>query len=175
MGQPTDTERAALQRDKAASVAQLLFKAARLVNEEALVRVRTSSGLDVRAAHTTLLPHIDLDGTRLTELARRVGISKQAALQLVDELEGWGVLERVDDPADGRAKLIRFAHRRGRLSLFEGLSLLRDYERELEQALGERRWKGLRAGLTALLEVLEVPDQSTRRHAKRVGAGPVRR
>ena len=98
-----------LEAEKAKRTVQLLFKAARLLNERAIERVRLRTGQPVRVAHTAVLPHIDLEGTRLTELARRLGVSKQAAGQIVDELEGFGMLERVADPADARAKLVRFS------------------------------------------------------------------
>lgn len=140
---------------KAASVAQLLFKAARLLNERAVARARTPPGAPrLRPAHTGLFPHIDLAGTRLTELARRLGISKQAVGQLVDELEQMGAIERVPDPADGRAKLIRFSRRPGR-SLLDGLRHLQTIEAELAEELGAERMRALHEGLTALLAVLE--------------------
>ena len=63
--------REALESEKRASVAQLLFKCARLVNERALERVRERRGIAIRAAHTTLFPHIDVTrGSRLTDLAQ---------------------------------------------------------------------------------------------------------
>src|SRR5437667_167757 len=73
-----------LQSRKQASVGQLLFKAARLFNERAMARVQKKVP-QAKLVHTTLLPHIDLDGTRQTEIARRAGITKQAVGQLVDE------------------------------------------------------------------------------------------
>src|SRR5438270_11986341 len=96
-----------LQSRKQASVGQLLFKAARLFNERAMARVQTRVPA-ARLAHTSLLPHIDLDGTRQTEIARRAGVSKQAVGQLVDELVAVGMLARAPDPDDGRAHLVRF-------------------------------------------------------------------
>ena len=77
------------------------------------------TGQPVRIAHTTVLPHIDLEGTRLTELARRLGVSKQAAGQIVDELEEFGMLERIADPQDARAKLVRFS-KKGQAAMLDG-------------------------------------------------------
>jgi DNA-binding MarR family transcriptional regulator len=155
-------EREALERAKRASAAQLLFRCARLLNELALARVRQRTGLAVRAAHTSLFPHVDLEGTRLTELARRLGVSKQAAAQLVDEMVAMGVLERVPDPDDARARRIRFARRRGSIVLMEGLALLGEIEAELAGHLGRRRFEELRRTLSQLLDLLE---------RGRVGAG----
>jgi DNA-binding MarR family transcriptional regulator len=135
---------------KAQSTVQLLFKAARILNEQAIGRVRDRTKRPVRVAHTALFPHIDLAGTRLTDLASRLGVTKQAAGQLVDELVEMGMLERAPDPEDARAKLIRFS-KKGRAGLFEGLSVLREIEGELETAIGSAKMRGLHDALAAVL------------------------
>ena len=149
---PVDTIEAAKQ----ASTAQLLFRVSRLVNDRSLARLRAATGHEIRAAHTNLFPHLDLDGTRLTVLAARVGVSKQAVGQLVDELEHMGALERVPDPKDGRAKLIRFAQPPdGEHGILAGLRILGEVESELETHVGAETWRGLRSALLALLPILE--------------------
>src|SRR4051812_480424 len=97
----------ALDAAKRANLGQLLFKAARLFNEAAVARVAAETGVPLRVAHTQLLPHLGTQGVRATEIARRIGISKQAVGALLADLEAWGVAERVPDPADGRASLVR--------------------------------------------------------------------
>ncbi len=143
-----------IEQAKRSSLGQVLFKTARLFNEEALARLRAQSGLPVRAAHTTLLPHIDFAGTRLTVLAQRVGVSKQAVHQLVLEMEAMGTLERVQDPTDGRARLIRFTEA-GRRGLLVGLGVLGSVRSEAAEALGEERLERLQGDLVALLDWLE--------------------
>jgi len=150
---PKDVEE--LEARKRASLGQVLMKAARLLDEQALARVRARTQQDFRPAHTSLFPHIDLEGTRLTEIARRMGMSKQAVGQLVGELEEMGALERVPDPTDGRAKLVRFASRDGRPVLFDGLQVLAEFEAELREHLGDARIEVLREHLGALLDTLE--------------------
>jgi DNA-binding MarR family transcriptional regulator len=141
--------RAELEDRKRASVAQLLMRCARLVNEEGIRRMNERvDGMRVRQPHMALVPHIALDGTRLTDLARAVGVSKQAVHQLVGELEEMAFLERVPDPSDGRAKLVRFT-RRGRRRLLEGLELLAGIDAELEDALGPRKMRELHRALLA--------------------------
>ncbi len=148
----TAAYRRQLEAQKQESTLQLLFKAARLLNECALSRASARGKFpNLRAAHTTLLPHIDLDGTRLSELSRRVGISKQAVGQLVDDLEEFGTCVRKPDPADGRAKLVCFSEA-GKRHLLDGLALLRQLEGDLASELGERRMREFHRTLTALLE-----------------------
>ena len=122
-------------------------------------RVRRRSGLEaLRASHTALFPHIDFEGTRLTELARRLGISKQAVGQLVGELEAMGTLERVPDPSDGRAKLIRFSAQ-GRRGMLQGLGVLKELEVDYARDIGVERMEALRDALVALEEVLDLEER----------------
>lgn len=122
---------------KRRSFLQVLFKAARLTNEMALERVRQATGDErIRPAHTALFPHIDAEGKRLTELADTLGVTKQAVQQLVDDLEEMELVERVPDPSDGRAKLIRWSQS-GREGIDHGLGLLMELEGELAEVVGE--------------------------------------
>ena len=139
-----------LEEAKAKSAAQLLFRCARRLDAHALRTLPWPEGSPrPRPAHTALLPHVDLDGTRITEIANRLGVSKQAVGQLVDELEAMGLLERIPDPSDGRAKLVCFTEA-GRRSLLLGLGHLQSIEADLKRALGARRFDALREALTAL-------------------------
>ncbi len=164
------------EKTKRGSTAQLLFKCARLLNDEAVARLKRQTGsATLRAAHTSLLPHIDLGGTRATVIAARLGISKQAVGQLVDEMVEMGVLEEVDDPNDGRAKLIRFTAR-GQQGLLQGLAVLRELEGELGVRIGKARMKALHDTLGRLLGAISQLTAPTvagaPATAKRVAAKP---
>lgn len=149
-----------LEAAKRASMGQLLMRCARLMNEQASARIPTPPGTPrVRPAHTNLFPHIDLDGTRPSEIARRVGISKQAVGQLVAELEAMGAVERVPDPADRRARLVKFSTQPGR-GLLDGLAVLMAFEEELADDIGDDLMGDLKYGLTRLLAALEARAQS---------------
>ncbi len=154
MPAPPSELRAKLETKKAESTLQLLFKAARLLNERAIGRVRERTGKPLRVSHTALLPHLDLEGTRLTVLAERLGVSKQAAGQLVDELEEMGFVERARDPGDARAKLVRFS-KRGQKSLFEGLAVLGELEVELRAIAGAAQLRVVREVLAAVVAAEE--------------------
>ncbi|XYH97743.1 MarR family winged helix-turn-helix transcriptional regulator [Sorangium sp. So ce1128] len=144
---------AELDRRKRASLGQLLLRSARLLDERAVARVaRRAPG--VRRAHTALMPYIDLEGTRLTDLAERARVTKQAVGQVVEELEAMGVVERTPDPDDRRAKRVRFTPH-GLKALLHGLGVLQELEEELTRSLGQKQMASLKKGLTALLAALE--------------------
>jgi DNA-binding MarR family transcriptional regulator len=145
-----------LEARKRASTAQLLMRCARLVNERGMARAAEKFGIPVRAAHMSLFPHLDLAGTRQTELARRMGVSKQAVHQLVAELVGLGVLSQEPDPADGRALLVRFTPA-GARSLFDGLAVLNELEVAMRGALGAQRMDALHDTLEQLSDWLDAP------------------
>lgn len=132
------------------STFELLFRAARLVNERAIARIQRAGNPEIRLAHTTLFPHVTSTGVRLTAIAERLGVTKQAIGPLVDDLERAGVVERVDDPGDRRAKLIRWT-RRGRRALEHGLGVLAELERDLAAEVGRGRLAALGDTLEALI------------------------
>jgi len=146
----------ALEAAKRASVGQLLLRCARLLDERALARVaKASRGRPtLRPAHTRLLPHITMEGVRLTELAAKLGVTKQAVGQLVADMESMGYVSCAADPADARAKLVRFTPK-GVQGIHQGLGVLREIEGEIEARLGAEAMKALHESLLATLEVLE--------------------
>ncbi len=85
-----------------------------------------------------LLPFIDVTGTRSTEVARRMGVSKQAVGRKITALVERGFVECVSDPADGRAFLINFTPV-GMKFLTDVLAAIRRVERDLERELGAER------------------------------------
>ena len=95
--------------------------------------------------------YIQPQGSRLTELAAQSGVTKQAVGEFVDELEGYGYVERIPDPLDGRAKIIRLTER-GRDARLAALRIFEDMEREWAERFGERTIAELREVLEALSE-----------------------
>lgn len=155
---PGDDPWEAFEAVKRASVSQLLLKAGRLVDERGVARLSApGGGPRLRRSHTALFPHLDREGTRISTLAERVGVTKQAISQLVGDLEALGVLQRVPDPTDGRAKLVVFAEE-GPAVLMRGMQLLGEIDAELTEALGEERMTRVRGDLQRVIEALEAEE-----------------
>ena len=104
---------------------------------------------DLRPGHQHVLIHIDDEGTTLRDLARRAGISKQAMFGFVQDLENRGYLERIPDPADGRAKLIRTTDR-GERSFEAAWHTLKEIEERWKRIVGARRLQEFRVVLREL-------------------------
>lgn len=62
----------------------------------------------VSAAHVHITRHLALSGDRLTDLAQRAGMTKQAMADLVQQAEAWGLVTREADPLDARARRVCF-------------------------------------------------------------------
>ena len=83
------------------------------------------------ASHVHITRHLALGGSRLTELARQAGISKQGMGKLVDQCAAWGLVQRQDDPLDARACKVVFTT--------TGIAWLSAYEMAVSQAEAELR------------------------------------
>ena len=83
----------------------------------------------VGAAHIHITRHLPPEGARLTELAQRAGMTKQAMAALVTQCEAWGMVQREDDPRDARARRIVFTA--------SGLAWLQAYQAAVDQAQAE--------------------------------------
>ena len=92
------------------SLGILLFVAHRELERRVLEGVR-EAGFDVTLAQSRVFQRVDEGGSRLTHLAESAGVTKQTAGYLVDQLEELGLVERVPDPVDARARLVRVTSR----------------------------------------------------------------
>ena len=85
----------------------------------------------VTAAHVHITRHLALQGDRLTDLAQRAGITKQAMANLVDQCEAWGLVTREADALDARARRVCFTP--------TGLAWLQAFRDAVAQAEAEFR------------------------------------
>ena len=83
------------------------------------------------ASHVHITRHLSLAGSRLSDLAQRAGVSKQAMGKLVDQCEAWALVQRAADPLDARARRVVFTD--------AGLAWLQAYEEAVRQAVSELR------------------------------------
>ncbi|MQY14277.1 hypothetical protein SRB5_44400 [Streptomyces sp. RB5] len=104
-----------------------------LVLGEFTARVAAAGYPDLRPVHGMVFQILHAQGTTGTELAARLGVTKQAAGQIVDDLERRGYLRREPHPAGGRRKLVVLTDAARRHLMTAGAIL-----HELEAELGDR-------------------------------------
>ncbi|MEU2286352.1 MarR family winged helix-turn-helix transcriptional regulator [Streptomyces sp. NPDC013178] len=99
-------------------------------------------GFEVRPAHGFAFTRLAPDGATVTELAAHLGVTKQAASQLVEELVRKGYVERRPHPEDARARLIVLTER-GWECTRAAEEAAADAVREWAAVLGEGEVRGL--------------------------------
>jgi DNA-binding MarR family transcriptional regulator len=120
---------------------------------------------EIRPAHTAIFQLLPPEGGRATELAERIGTSKQAVGYLIDYLELHGYLERVVDPRDGRAFIVRRTEKGWRVNQ-TARRLVEEIQSEWAERIGSDRMDELRRLLSELIDALGV------RYSPRVGGVP---
>jgi DNA-binding MarR family transcriptional regulator len=135
------------------NLAILLREPFRTMNEELIGMLAARGHPEVRYAHGSVFQFLDDAGTRVSVLAERAQVTKQAMAQLVAHLEEHGYVERVPDPGDRRAKLVRTTAR-GRDVFSVVREFLAEVDARLAARLGEAKVRRLRALLQELNEAL---------------------
>lgn len=135
---------------RAQHIGRLFLRAHRDFSLRAIEKLRERGHAGLGLAHTGLLAQLDTAGTRLTTLAERLGVSKQAVGSLVGDLESRGYIARAVDPLDRRATLVTFTEA-GWGFLHDAYWVKREIEAEYVALLGERGMAQLRSLLETLL------------------------
>jgi DNA-binding MarR family transcriptional regulator len=123
--------------------------------EKAVLDAMAAAGFDdITLAQARVFQRIDGDGSRVTDLAEAAQVTKQTVGFLVDQLERAGYVDRVPDPRDGRARLVRVAPR-GAAAVQASLGVVADVEAKWTAYLGETRTAQLRDALTMLRNITD--------------------
>jgi DNA-binding MarR family transcriptional regulator len=132
----------------------LLFIPYRAMESRVFTALAEAGFGDVTPAQARVFQRIAPGGSRLTDLAEQAQITKQSAGFLVDQLERAGYVERVPDPTDARARLVRISER-GTRAVPLAAEVVAEVEAEWEAHLGKQRMRQLREALTRLREITD--------------------
>jgi len=136
-------------RRRPENLAILLREPYRIGSERLVERFAERGHPEIRAPHGNVFPFLDDGGTRVSVLAQRAQITKQSMAELVIHLERHGYVERIPDPGDRRAKLVRATAKGDEL-----YAIAREFVAELEaewtDRLGAARMRQLRELLVEL-------------------------
>jgi DNA-binding MarR family transcriptional regulator len=132
--------------------ARLLFA----IHDELYARLWEAGHEQLTNLHGAVIAHLDEEGTRATELARRSGRHKQVIGRIVDELEALGYVERRSEEVDRRAKLV-VPTKRGREVMRLSDEIVRDMERRVATSLGKSALNEFRKTLGIVVDLLARP------------------
>ncbi len=136
------------EQQRVVTLISLLRRTGQLMADEITERLDATGYPSTPPPYHTVFENLDPEGTRLTVLAKRAGLTHQSMGELVQELERRGYVERVPDPSDGRARLVRLTDE-GREVVRTALAVIVEIE-----AKWRDRWRraGLKADLRGPLE-----------------------
>jgi predicted transcriptional regulator len=121
--------------ERVVTLISLLRRTTHLMVDEITTRLEVAGFPDSPPSFHPIFENIDPDGTRLTTLAQRAGLTHQSVGEVIAVLVQRGYVERIPDPADRRAKLVRLTNS-GRQLVRAAIGVIDAIEREWTQ-----RWQ----------------------------------
>ena len=137
-------------------VGALLRMAWEALQAELYNELRAAGFDDLREVHRPMLRYPPIDGMRPTDLAAHVKLSKQATTDLIRDLERMGYIRLERDPADGRARIIRYTERGWRMYRV-GSGFSRDIGQRWAAKIGQRQYDQFHATLRAIVDLAADP------------------
>jgi DNA-binding MarR family transcriptional regulator len=131
-----------------------LGRTLRVYNRLLVTRLQALGFDDFSPAFPSLLSNLDTEGTRIGVLASRAGVTRQAAGQLLREIERCGYAERTASQDDARATTVKFTAR-GRRLLATVLELVEEIEGDFEAALAPGEFDAVREGLRHIADRID--------------------
>ena len=133
-----------------------LFRIMRVYNRVIADELTRRGFTDFSPAFPAMLSNLDVEGTRIGVLAARAGVTRQAAGQLLAEIEKAGFAVTKPDPDDGRATLAMFTPKGKRL-LANIKEIVDEFEAGLADHIGQRDLDQLLASAATIANALD-PD-----------------
>jgi DNA-binding MarR family transcriptional regulator len=134
-----------------ADLAILIVASVRTVADRLQEAVAQAGYPDMRPPFGFVVRALADGSLTLTELAQRLGVTKQAAIKVVDEMEARGFVERRPAPGDRRAKALALTAR-GLGVRRAALAASHRMEDELRRELGDADVDGARRVLLRFAE-----------------------
>ena len=131
-----------------AGLSRALLDASRALDAD-LQAALLDRGVDLSPGLARGILLVERTGTRLSDLAARAQISKQAMMQVVDDLEARGCVRRTPDPSDSRAKVVKLTAK-GLRQRAEARRAFASVEGRTRRLLGDRRYDALKGSLGEL-------------------------
>jgi DNA-binding MarR family transcriptional regulator len=143
-----------LVRLRQQNIGRLCLRVFRHFNGQAVQKLQARGYTTVTLAHTALMINLDMEGTRIVDLASRAGMSKQAMGRLAEDLEQVGYVARTVDPSDRRAARVTFTPK-GVDFMRDAATIMREIETEYARLIGAAAFDKLRSQLSILADCVD--------------------
>jgi DNA-binding MarR family transcriptional regulator len=128
----------------------MLLEAFRILDAEVAEALAARGAGDLGPRHAAAILLVERKGVRLTDMAERAGITKQAMMQVVDDLEALGHVRRSPDPTDARAKVVKLTPK-GEKERAEASKAVSAAEQRIRRRLGGGTYDALKGTLGAIV------------------------
>jgi len=152
--EPSKAPLAELRRYRNSKLYRPLGRAWRVYNRRLVSELQELGFEDFSPAFPQMLSNLDTAGTRIGVLAARAGVTRQAAGQLLAEIERCGYVRRSPGTDDARATVVHFTAR-GRSMLSNVFELVERIEGEFAAILGHDEFDRLRQNLARLADAID--------------------
>jgi len=131
-----------------------LTRTLRVYNRRLVEELHRRGFEDFSPAFPVMLSNLDVGGTRIGVLAARGGVTRQAAGQLLREIERCGYVEFRASREDARVTMVHFTAR-GRRLLATVIVLVEEIERDFAALLRPGTFEKLREGLLTIADRID--------------------
>jgi DNA-binding MarR family transcriptional regulator len=128
---------------------RMLLEAFRAIDAQVDAALEARGVKDLSPRHATAILLVEKKGVRLTGMAERAGITKQAMMQVVNDLERLGLVKRSPDPKDARAKIVALTAK-GQKERTEAGKAVSSAEQKIKRKLGPGKYEALRETLASI-------------------------
>ena len=145
-----------LETRRAQSIPRMMYAVNELVMESVFEGLKQRGHARAAIAHGVVLRNMDFEGSPLSVIARRAGVTRQAVAKVTAELVELGYVRTVTSPDDGRVKIAKLTAR-GRALARDGLELYEEVEAAFRAVIGPARLEILRKTMSKLAKEYRAP------------------
>jgi DNA-binding MarR family transcriptional regulator len=125
---------------------------------------------DYRSTYRGIFMWTRAEGSRITELAELAQITQQSMSELVAEVERRGYVERIPDPTDRRAVLVRRTERGWQVNAISR-QVVAEVQEEWETQLGVQEYAQMLAALRHIVALIAPPTTGIAGHPRTFAHG----
>jgi DNA-binding MarR family transcriptional regulator len=119
-----------------------------------LAGLQSAGFKDIRLVHTDILRNVEVEGSRVTDIAAGCNTTKQAAGQVIKELVSLGYVRQLINRNDTRVRMVVFTERGMNLIMHLG-GIFKRIDVKLAAAIGSKELAELRVNVDRMIDKLK--------------------